>query len=71
MAQYQSLNANLLHLRLNKSTLATKNAPDLTLRLSSNMFGTNKTNFARKLLSNDTQVSHLRKTFLQIIHQLI
>ena len=43
--------------------LPTKNATHVTLRLSSNIFGDDETNFP-KLLLIDTQVQSLRRAFV-------
>ena len=53
MPQYQSLNVKLADLQLNESKFETKNVTDVTLRLSSDMIGTNQANFHRKLLLNN------------------
>ena len=42
---------------------ATKNAVNVTLRLSSNKIGANNTNFLHKLLLTDRQVSSFCKAF--------
>ena len=53
MSQYQSLNIKLADLQLNESKSGTKNTTDVTLRLSSNMIGTNEANFPHKLFLNN------------------
>ena len=63
MSQYQSLNIKLADLQLNESKSGTKNTTDVTLRLSSNMIGTNEVNFPHKLLLNNRQVATLGKVF--------
>ena len=63
MSQYQSLNIKLADLQLNESKSGTKNTTDVTLRLSSNMIGTNEANFPHKLLLNNRQVATLGKAF--------
>ena len=40
-----------------------QNTTDVTLRLSSNMIGTNEANFPHKLLLNNRQVATLGKVF--------
>ena len=40
-----------------------QNTTDVTLRLSSNMIGTNEVNFPHKLLLNNRQVATLGKAF--------
>ena len=63
MTQYNSLNLNLSNSQLNNLKLAIKDETEVVLRLSSNMIGDNETNFLRKLLLNNRQVSNLRKSF--------
>ena len=65
MTQYNSLNAKLSHLQLNKLKSAIKNKIDAVLRLSSNMISNSedKTNFPHKLLLTNRQVTNLRKAF--------
>ena len=50
MTQYHSINVKLPNSQLNKLKSETKNATDITLRLSSNVNGTNETNFPCHLL---------------------
>ena len=63
MTQYNSLNVKLSNSQLNKFKSAIKNETEVVLRLSSNMIGDNETNFPRKLLLTNRQVSNLRKAF--------
>ena len=63
MTQYNSLNVKLSNSELNKFKSATKNENEVLLRLSSNMIDDNETNFPRKLLLTNRQVSNLRKAF--------
>ena len=63
MTQYSSLNDKLSNSQLNELKSALKNESEVILRLSSNIFGDNETNFPHKLLSTDRQVSNLRKSF--------
>ena len=51
--------------QLNKLKCGIKNATEVILKLSSNVVGdaNDDTNFPHKLLSTNTQVSRLRKTF--------
>ena len=61
MTQYNSLNVKLSNSQLNKFKSATKNENEVVLRLSSNMIGDSETNFPRKLLLTNRQVSNLCK----------
>ena len=63
--QYNSLNVKLSNSQFNKLKFAIKNAPEVVLRLSSNMIGSSndKTNFSHKLLVTNRQVANLRKAF--------
>ena len=65
MTQYNSLNVKLSNSQLNKLKSAIKNQTDVVLRLSSNMIGNydDETNFPRKLLLTNRQVTTLRKVF--------
>ena len=63
MTQYNSLSVKLSNSQLNKLKSAIKNETEVVLRLSSNMIGDNETNFPRKLLLTNRQVSSLRKAF--------
>ena len=63
MTQYNSLNVKLLNSQLNKLKSAIKKETEVVLRLSSNMIGNNETNFPRKLLLTNRQVTNLRKAF--------
>ena len=59
------LNVKLSNLHLNKLKSTIKNRTEVTLNLSSNLFGSSndKTNFPHKLLLTNTQVSKIRKVF--------
>ena len=65
MAQYDTLNVTLSNSQLNKLKSGIKNGTEVTLNLSSNVSGNSndETNFPRKLLLTNTQVSRIRKTF--------
>ena len=63
MTQYNSLNVKLSNSQLNKFKSAIKKENEVVLRLSSNIVGDNETNFPRKLLLTDRQVSNLCKAF--------
>ena len=63
MTQYNSLNVKLSNSQLNKLKSAIKNETEVVLRLSSNMIGNSKTDFAHKLLLTNRQVANLRKAF--------
>ena len=65
MTQYNSLNVKLSNSQLNKLKPGTKNNPDVTLKLSSNVVGdsNNEKNFLHKLLLTNTKVSKLHKAF--------
>ena len=63
MTQYNSLNVKLSNSQLNKFKSAIKKENKVVLRLSSNIVGDNETNFPRKLLLTDRQVSNLCKAF--------
>ena len=63
MTQYNSLNEKLSNSQLNKFKSAIKKETEVVLRLSSNMFGDNETNFPQKLLLTNRQVTNLGKAF--------
>ena len=63
MIQYLSVKVRLLDSYLYKLKSVTKNATDITVRLLSNMTGTNETDFAYNLLLTNMQVSSLCKAF--------
>ena len=65
MTQYNSLNVKLSDSQLNKLKSAIKNETNVTLRISSNVFGNSidNTNFPHKLLLTDRQVANIRKAF--------
>ena len=69
MTQYNTLNVNFPNFQLKKIKLGIKNGTQLTLNLSSNVFGAsnNESNILHKFLSTNTQVSKLRKT-LQMVY---
>ena len=66
MTQYNTLNVKLSNSQLNKLKSAIKNGTEVTLNLSSNLIGNSndETNFPHKLLLTDTQVSKIRKSFV-------
>ena len=59
MTPCNTLNVKLSNSRLNKLKSGMKNGPEVTLKLSSNVFGNSndETNFPHKLLLTNTQVS--------------
>ena len=65
MTQYNTLNVRLSNSQLNKLKLG-KNGTKVTLKISSNIVGgsNDENNFPHKLLLTNTQVSELRKTFV-------
>ena len=63
MTQYNSLNVKLSNSQLNKLKSAIKNETEVVLRFSSNMIGSNETNFPHELLLTDRQVLSLHKSF--------
>ena len=65
MTQYNTLNAKVSNLQLNKLKSAIKNGTEVTVNLSSNLIGDSNddNNFPRKLFLTNTQVSKLRKAF--------
>ena len=63
MTQCNSLNVKLPNSQLSKFKSAIKNENEVVLRLSSNMIGDSETNFPRKLLLTNRQVSNLCKAF--------
>ena len=63
MTQYNSLNVKLSNSHFNKLKSAIKNESEVVLRLSSNMIGTNETNFPHKLLLTGRHVSSLCESF--------
>ena len=62
MTQYNSLHGKLSNSQFNKLKSAIKNETEIVLRLPSNMFGDNETNFPHKLLLTNRQVANLCKT---------
>ena len=63
MTQCNSLDVKLSNSQLNKFKSVIKNEIEIVLRLSSNIIGDNETNFPRKLLLTNRQVSNLCKAF--------
>ena len=65
MTQYNTLNAKVSNLQLNKLKSAIKNGTEVTVNLSSNIIGdsNDENNFPDKLFLTNTQVSKLRKAF--------
>ena len=59
------MNVKLSNSQLNKLRSLIKNATEVTLKLSSNVFGdsNDENNFLHKLLLTNAQVSKLRKAF--------
>ena len=66
MIQYNTLNLKLSNSQLNKLKLGIKNRTEVTLKSSSNIIGdsNHKNNFLYKFLLTNTQVSKLRKAFV-------
>ena len=65
MTQYNTLNVKLPTSQLNKLKSGIKNGTEVTLKISSNVFGdsNDENNFLYKLLLTNTQVSKLCKAF--------
>ena len=65
MTQCNALNVKLSNSQLNKLKSGIKNNTEVTLKLSSNVFGNSndKNNFPHKLLVTNTQVSRFCKAF--------
>ena len=63
MTQYNSLNVKVPNSQLNKFKSVIKNETEVVLRLSYNMIGDNETNFPRKSLITNRQVSNRFKAF--------
>ena len=65
MTQYNTLNVKVSNSQLNKLKSAIKNGTGVTLNLSSNSIGNSnyETNFSRKLLLADKQISKIRIVF--------
>ena len=65
MSQYNTLNAKLCNLQLNKLKFGMKNNTEVTSKLSSNVVdeSNNESNFFHKLLLTNTQVTRLLETF--------
>ena len=66
MTQYNTLNVKLPKLELNELKPGIKNGTEVTLNLSLNVVGdsNNETNFLHKLSLTNTQISRLRKAFV-------
>ena len=62
MTHFNTLNVKLSNSQLNKSKSGIKNGTEVTLKLSSNVFGdsNDENNFLHKLLLTNTQASKLR-----------
>ena len=65
MTRYNTLNVKLSNSQLNKLKSGIKNGTEVTLKLSSNVFGdsNDENNLPHKILLTSTQVSRLRKAF--------
>ena len=66
MTQHNTLYAKLSNLKLNRLKSGTKNNTEVTLKLSLNVAGSSndENSFTYKLLLTNTQVSRLRKVFV-------
>ena len=66
MTQYNALNVKLSNSQLNKLKLRIKNGTKVNLKVSSNVIGdsNDENNFSHKLLLTNTQVSKIRKAFV-------
>ena len=66
MTQYKTLNVKLSDSQLNKLKSGIKNGTEVSLNLSSNLIGNSndETKFPHKLLLTDTQVSKIRRAFV-------
>ena len=62
MTQYFEVNTKLTKSQLNKLKAATKDNTDVTLRLSTNMFGKDENVYPHKLLLTKTQAEKLKKS---------
>ena len=63
MTQYNGLNVKLSNSEFNKLKPAIKNKSEVVLRINEIMIADNETNFPRKLLLTDKQISNIRKAF--------
>ena len=63
MTQYNSLNINLSNSQLNKLKSAIKNESEVVLRLSSDIFDDDETNFPHEFLLTNRHVGNLGKAF--------
>ena len=61
MTQYNTINVKLSNSQLNRLKPGTANGTKVTLNLSSNIIGDDKTYFLPKLLLTNTQVSKFHK----------
>ena len=66
MTKCNTLNVKLSNSQLNKLKLGTKSGTEVTLKISSNVIddSNDENNFPHKLLLTNTQVSKLRKAFV-------
>ena len=66
MTEYNTLNLKLPNSQINKLRYAIKNGTEMILKLSSIVIGdsSDENDFAYKLLLTNTQVSKLRKAFV-------
>ena len=66
VTQYNTLNVKLSNSQLNKLKWRIKNSTEVTLELSSNAVddSNDNTNFSHQLLLTNTQVSRLRKAYV-------
>ena len=66
MTQYKTLIVKLSDSQLNKLKSGIKNGTEVSLNLSSNLIGNSndETKFPHKLLLTDTQVSKIRRAFV-------
>ena len=67
MAQCNTVNVKLLASYLNKLKSATKNTTDMTLELSSDMFGDDKTSFLHKFLLTNRQATSYHMAFVHTL----
>ena len=65
MTQYNTLNVKLSNSQLNKLKLRIKNGTEVALKLSSKIVGdsNDESNFSRKLLLTNSQISSLHNAF--------
>ena len=67
MTQCNTVNVKFFASYLNKLKSATKNIADMTLELSSDMFGDDKTNFLHKFLLTNRQATSYHKAFVHTL----